>query len=102
MTTTPRPWNSLTQVNTTDGGKFQGEGRIAGLPDGGYVVVWLDESGTYNPGGFAILGQRYDAAGNRAGGEVKISQFSDGSITTSPAVAVLANGNIAVTFDANF
>ena len=103
MTTTPRVWKSLSQVNTSDapvapgGTASQTEGQIAPLQDGGYVVVWTDSSRMYNPFGFAIVGQRYDAAGNKVGGEVKISQFSDGD-QRSPAVTVLANGNIAVAF----
>ena len=51
MTTTPRLWNSLTQVNTTDGSKDQFESEITPLQDGGYVVVWTDLSHTYNPQG---------------------------------------------------
>jgi hypothetical protein len=46
MTTTPRLWNSLTQVNTTDGDKNQFESQITPLQDGGYVVVWTDLSHT--------------------------------------------------------
>ena len=68
MTTTPRLWNSLTQVNTTDGDKNQFESEITPLQDGGYVVVWTDLSHTYNPLGEAVVGQRYDAAGNKVGG----------------------------------
>ena len=89
MTTTPRVWKSLSQVNTSDapvapgGTASQVEGQIAPLQDGGYVVVWTDTSRMYNPFGFAIVGQRYDAAGNKVGGEVKISQFSDGDRDSS-------------------
>jgi FG-GAP-like repeat len=103
MTTTPRLWKSLTQVNTSDasvvpgGTNFQGDGQIARLPDGGYVVVWTDDSFTYNPIGSAIVGQRYDSAGNKVGGEVNLSLFGFGD-QSSPAVTVLANGNIAVAF----
>ena len=86
MTTTPRLRKSQTQVNTSDapfpgrgGSNFQGDGQIAPLQDGGYVVVWEDDSNTYNPDGPAIVGQRYDPAGNRAGGEVNISQFTGGT-----------------------
>jgi hypothetical protein len=75
VTTTPRLVKSLTQVNTTDAGLSQGGGQIAPLADGGYVVVWTDFSGTYNPEGGAIVAQRYDSLGNKVGGEVKISQF---------------------------
>ena len=102
MTTTPRLWKSQTQVNTTDGGASQTDGQIAALPDGGYLVVWVDDSLTNNPFGDAIVGQKYDAAGTKVGGEVDLSHFPH-SFTSGelvqPAVTVLANGNIAVTFD---
>jgi FG-GAP-like repeat len=97
MTTTPRLWNSLTQVNTTDGGKNQFESRITPLQDGGYIVVWTDLSHAYNPLGEAVVGQRYDAAGNKVGGEVKLSQFTNGD-QFSPAITTLANGDVAVAF----
>src|SRR5207247_3413240 len=97
MTTTPQLWKSLTQVNSTDAG-LQLDGRIAGLLDGGYVVVWEDSSRTYNPSGDAIVGQRYDALGNKVGGEVKLSGFITGT-QFSPAITALSNGNIAVAFE---
>jgi hypothetical protein len=97
MTTTPSLWKSQTQVNTSDGGVFQGDGQITSLQDGGYVVVWEDASLTYNPLGDAIVGQRYDSAGNKVGGEVKLSQFVAGEQIT-PAVTALSNGNMAVAF----
>jgi hypothetical protein len=64
MTTTPRLVKSLTQVNTSDApvapGRFdaQFDGRIAALPNGGYIVVWTDQSGAHNPDGAAVVGQR--------------------------------------------
>jgi FG-GAP-like repeat len=97
VTTTPRLVKSQTQVNTTEGGTGQAQGQIAPLADGGYVVVWADFSATYNPEGGAIVAQRYDSAGNKVGGEVKISQFSSGSQST-PAITALPNGNVAVAF----
>src|SRR5262245_44458310 len=103
MTTTPRLWNSPTQVNTSDGGQAQAESQITPLQDGGYIVVWTDLSHTYNPLGKAIVGQRYDAAGNKVvgdsihGGEVMLSQFTNGD-QSSPAITTLANGNLAVAF----
>jgi hypothetical protein len=104
MTTTPRLVKSLTQVNTADapvvpgGEPFQGDGQIAPLHDGGYVVVWTDLSGTHNPNGdAAIVGQRYDSAGSKVGGEVHLG-FTGSQAQYSPAVTVLANGNIAVAF----
>jgi hypothetical protein len=103
MTTTPHLVKPETQVNTTDGGQDQFQSRIAPLQDGGYVVVWTDESQTYNEEGSAIVGQRYDSAGNKVGGdpahggEVMLSQFDDGD-QFAPAVTTLANGNIAMAF----
>jgi hypothetical protein len=104
MTTTPHPPKPPTQVNTTDGGTAQFEATIAPLHDGGYVVVWTDQSRIYNTAGDAIVGQRYDSAGNKVGGdplhggEVMLSQFPDTGDQFSPAVTTLANGNIAVAF----
>src|SRR5262245_45699377 len=104
MTTTPRLWKSLTQVNTTDapppmsgGLAFQVDGQVAPLADGGYVVVWTDLSRAYNPAGQAVVGQWYDAAGNKARGEVNISGFDEGD-QFAPAIAALPNGNVAVAF----
>src|SRR5262249_25177722 len=104
MTTTPRLWKSLTQVNTTDapppmsgGLAFQVDGQVAPLADGGYVVVWTDLSRAYNPAGQAVVGQRYDAAGNKVGSEVDISGFDERD-QFSPAIAALPNGNVAGAF----
>jgi hypothetical protein len=106
MTATPRLVNSLTQVNTTDaadpdngGSPLQVDGQIARLPDGGYVVVWVDHSRQdgINQTGQTVIGQRYDSSGNKVGGEVKIPQFS-GADQFSPAITPLPNGNIAIAF----
>src|SRR5262245_47489089 len=108
MTTTPSVWKGLVQANTSDGGEIQSEGQVAGLPDGGYVVVWADNSHTYNSTGSAIVARRIDyaglavvPAGNLHGGEVKISQFNASGNQLAPAVAVLSNGNVAVAFHNN-
>ena len=100
MTTTPHLVKPGTQVNTTDGDKNQFESEITPLQDGGYVVVWTDLSRTYNPLGEAVVGQRYNSAGNkvsRRGGEVHLSQFTSGD-QFSPGDHHLANGDIAVAF----
>jgi len=87
MTTTPRLSKSQTQVNAADSGA-QTDGQIAATHDGGYVIVWHSIN--------FIIGQRYDSAGNKLNSEV-IAGFNFGEQTT-PAVTVLANGNIAVAF----
>ena len=103
MATTPTLRTPETQVNTTDaavgagGNATQEDGQIVALGDGGYVVAWTDGSRAYNPAGTAVLGQRYDAAGQRAGGEFNISQLVVGD-QSSPAVAALPGGGFAVAF----
>ena len=103
MTTTPHLVKPGTQVNTTDGSTAQFDSEITPLQDGGYVVVWTDLSLTYNPQGGAIVGQRYDSAGNKIGGdpahggEVHLSLFPNGN-QSRPAVTTLANGDIAVAY----
>jgi len=108
MTTTPTPFRPLPTgrppylVNTVDSGFAQRDGEIVGLDDGGFVIVWNDSSLTYNSGGTAVLGQRFDALGNKVGGEVKISQFDNGDDTLSvgngSAITKLANGNLAIVY----
>src|SRR5262245_50797655 len=89
MPTTPKLWKAPTPVNTAD---FAAGGRIVGLQDGGYVVIW--ENAAYH----SILGQRYDSAGNKVGGEVELTPVASLNNYFSPAVTVLSNGNIAVAF----
>jgi hypothetical protein len=71
--------------------------QIAALNDDGYLVGWDDKSLAFNPGGDASVGRRYAAAGNKVGGEIKLS----GSITgadSEPAITLLSIGNIALAF----
>jgi hypothetical protein len=101
MTTTPRLVRPFTQVNTTDNGALQYSGQIVGLnsSDGGYVIIWTDASHTFSSGD-AVIGQRFDAAGNKVGGEVKISRFVNGDDSNGDgsSITLLPNGNIAVTY----
>jgi FG-GAP-like repeat len=94
VTTTPRLWKSATQANTTTAGN-QFDSQITALPDSGYLVAWDDTSGAFNPGGDAIVGQRYDPAGNKVGGEIDLTQSLTGS-DSEPAITHLSNGNVAV------
>ena len=100
MTTTPKIWKSLTQVNATDSGPdgvAQADGQIVALKDGGYVVIWADNSGAFNPNGTAVMGQRYNSVGNKVGGEVHLSTGFPGTVFR-PAVTLLGDGNLAVAF----
>ena len=104
MSVTPSVWKDWTQVNTTETGPRDSaelSGRIAALPDGGYIVVWIDLTGTYSPQGNAILARRYDFLGNPISDEIKISPFLSGS-QNSPAVTELSDGRIAIGFTDRF
>jgi hypothetical protein len=91
------PLTPESQVNTSDGGAVQSDPQVVALPDGGYVVVWRDESLVHNPNGATIVGQRYDRAGERVGGEVHLGSATSGS-QSAPAVTALADGTFAVAF----
>jgi hypothetical protein len=97
MGTTPFLVKPLTQVNTTDTGPQAGA-VAAGLPDGGYWAAWLDNSFTYNPNGAVVVGQRYDSAGNRIGGEIPFLPAGSSGRASAPAIATSANGHFAVAY----
>src|SRR5262245_11388279 len=99
MAATPIVWKPLTQVNTTDaavggGSPFQYDGQIARLGDGGYVVVFTDFSFVHQPGNQTLLAQKYNALGEKVGGEVEIG-FT-GTDNIQPALTALPNGGFAV------
>ncbi|UWQ19687.1 hypothetical protein K3551_18070 (plasmid) [Jannaschia sp. M317] len=81
-------------VNTTTDGT-QKQVDVIGLAGGGFVAVWesLVNGGTGQSG---ILGQRFDAGGNRLGEEFKINQSS--AFFYQADVIDLANGGFAVTW----
>src|SRR5262245_47042824 len=95
MTTTPTIWKASSKVNASNGDARNG--GIVALLDGGYLVVWTDESnGTFNPTGDAVVAQRYDALGQKVGGEVELHASSGTYDDREPAVTTLPNGNIAI------
>src|SRR4051812_48215837 len=99
MGATPGLVRSLIQVNTVDGGTVQQDGQIVGLNDGGYVIVYNDQSPTFTTGQ-TIVGQRFDAAGNKVGAELRVSAFDDGqdSVANGSSITKLHNGNIAFAY----
>ena len=91
-------------TSTTSG--EQSNPSVAGLIDGGFVVTWH----SFGPDGsdFAIVGQRYDANGQRVsldGLTVGADQFLVNTNTSGfqgvPTVASLPNGGFVVTFFSN-
>ncbi len=102
MATTPILVRPLIQVNTANGGGTdQKDGQIVGLDDGGYVIVYNDQSHIFSTGE-DVLGQRFDAAGNKIGSERQIitagSANRDYFVDNGAAITNLHNGNIAVAY----
>jgi Ca2+-binding RTX toxin-like protein len=90
-------WGSEQLVNTTTD-EFQFFPRIAGLSDGGFVVVWADNSATGgDTSGIAVRMQRYDAYGNKVAAETIVNTTTLGS-QTDPAVTALEGGGFVVTW----
>lgn len=90
MSTTPSVWKGLFKANTTDApptgmngdpapgigaNNTQSNSKVIALTGGGFVVVWEDSS-TWFASGLEprdIVGQRYDASGNKVGVEFNAS-----------------------------
>jgi hypothetical protein len=97
MSTTPVLWNSRTRVNTTDetlAGNDQIAPQVIGLPNGGYLVTWVDNSRALYPNGSTIVGQPYDVNGNRIGPELYLGAGSGYGV--SSALAVLPDGRVLI------
>ena len=82
-------------VNTTTA-SFQYESSLTALADGGFVVVWRDDSGS-DGSGAGVFGQRFDAAGNSVGGEFQVN-LETSSTQSQPDVSALPTGGFVVTW----
>ncbi|MFL6844372.1 MAG: calcium-binding protein [Allosphingosinicella sp.] len=82
-------------ANTTTAGT-QRMARVASLASGGFVVVWTSENGDSD--GFGIVAQRFDADGNKVGGEIVVNNVTAGD-QLAPSVAGLASGGFVVSWD---
>jgi hypothetical protein len=83
-------------VNTYTTGA-QRYGAIAVAPSGGFVVVWEDYVGNRDGSFGAIFGQRFDASGNRAGGEFLVNTYTTGS-QKLPAISMSPSGGFVVSW----
>lgn len=83
------------QVNTETTGN-QRVVSIVGLADGGFLMVWQDDSGQ-DGDRTGIQAQRYDAAGEPVGGEFQVNTDAFNN-QTIPQVTQLAGGNIVFTW----
>jgi hypothetical protein len=80
--------NSTTRSN-------QFEPTVAGLLDGGFVVIWTSDKQDGSRAG--IYGQRYSAGGAKVGGEFRIN-FTTFNLQYVPSVAALRDGGFVVTW----
>ena len=71
---------------------------VASLDDGGFVVTW--QSKVQDGSEYGVYGQRYSAAGARAGGEFRVNTYT-ASLQKAPAVAGLSNGGFVVTWQSS-
>jgi len=77
-------------VNTTTvAGQY--EPSVTGTPDGGYLIAWRSDPGV------DIYKQKFDAEGNKVGGELQVNETTAGN-QTNPSVASLSNGSSVVTW----
>ena len=84
-------------VNSTTQG-YQLAPSITALSNGGFVVVWVDESGQGGDGSeHSIKAQVFDAAGDKLGGEFLINTVTDGD-QRFPSVAAIAGGGFIVSW----
>ncbi|MDL2336987.1 MAG: hypothetical protein QFE16_04010, partial [Pseudomonadota bacterium] len=87
-------YSSTFLINTTVAGN-QYEPDVATLSDGGFVVVWRDDS--IDGSSAAVVGQRFSAGGAKAGGEFIVNESTIGG-QYQPAVTGLSTGGFVVTF----
>ena len=79
-------------VNTTTA-KDQTQPRVAGLSDGGFVVAW--QSNGQDKSGLGVYGQRFSAAGAKAGAEFRVNTTTADD-QALPAVAAFPVGGFVV------
>ncbi len=76
---------------------------VAAFPNGRFVVVWADDSGSPDdPTGSAIRAQLFSPSGAKLGGEFRVNRPTNGD-QEEPAVAVFDNRDFVVVWtDASF
>ena len=75
---------------------------VAALQDGGYVVTWAANSGSDTNSLYDVHGQRFDAAGNRVGGDFVVNSLTAGfQYQSADGLAGLADGGFVVVWDSD-
>ena len=86
-------------VNTVTLGD-QEEPIVAGLADGGFVVMWESDTATDDGSGFGIVGQRYGSDSIAVGEEFLVNTFTSGN-QRSVDVASLTDGGFIAVWESN-
>jgi hypothetical protein len=102
MPTTPAVWKDLGKINTTDvgpKGDDQQTSTVIGLANGGFTVVWDDDTDSYSGlGASDILGQSYGALGANTGKEFLASVIYEDLSQTHAAITTTAGGGYLVAY----
>ncbi len=69
---------------------------VAMSPAGNFVIVWQSYSGI-DPSDSGVFAQRFDASGNKVGGEFQVNQYTTG-YQRNPRVAMITSGDFIVTW----
>ncbi len=100
--TTPLKWGSEFLVNAFVTPLDQIDPVVAALPDGRFLAVWKSEGDSRAGIPFAIMAQIFDADGTAPpGGSFRIDAPGS-TLSGNPDIAVLADGNVVVTWTATF
>ena len=93
------PIGSEIHVSTTDPGN-QLTSSVVKMADGGFLVTWASDGNTsQDSDSFGIFGQRFDAAGDKLGGEFLLNTGTAG-IEDQPMVTSLSGGGFVVGWNA--
>jgi Ca2+-binding RTX toxin-like protein len=97
-------WSNVFQLNTTDsdaGGDDQRFHSVTHLDNGNILAVWESNSSGApgQPAGFDIIGQIFDPAGVKVGGEIRLNTVYTGDDEQRPSVIARPGGGFAVVFE---
>ncbi|MEM1050284.1 MAG: FG-GAP-like repeat-containing protein [Pseudomonadota bacterium] len=85
------------RINTTTS-DTQDDGEVAGLTDGGFVVVW--ESTNQDGSSNGLYAQMYDSSGNASGSEFQVNTTTNDN-QQDPRVEALSDGGFVVTWESD-
>jgi hypothetical protein len=101
MTTTPKVWRAAQQVNFTDAG-IQSDPHIVDIGSDRYVMVWTEAAGgpiATSPGS-DLVGQIFDARGNRIGGEFQVNLTFVNDNENHAAIDTRPGGGFVMVYEA--